>query len=134
MQLFIIKNIPFKIGQKLIVKGVADANSTNFEVNICPDESDIALHINPRFIRYFDVNTVVCDYKKGDQWLNRVTGDGFPFQQGAEFTITVAFSPGEFLVTLPDATTIRYPNHFGAFKYRFLSFRGDASFTSLEIK
>ncbi|KAM9780024.1 32 kDa beta-galactoside-binding lectin-like [Neosynchiropus ocellatus] len=83
-----------------------------FEVNICPDESDIALHINPRFIRSGDVNTVVCDYKKGDQWLNRVTGDGFPFQQGAEFTITVAFSPGEFLVTLPDATTIRYPNHF----------------------
>ncbi|XP_053708365.1 beta-galactoside-binding lectin-like [Synchiropus splendidus] len=129
-----IKNIPFKIGQTLTVKGVADAHSTNFEVNICPDESDVALHINPRFKRHTDVNTVVCDYLQGGQWLNRVTTEEFPFQQGAEFTITVAFSPGEFLVTFADATTIHYPNHLGAFKYRILSFQGEASFTSVEIK
>ncbi|XP_053707820.1 beta-galactoside-binding lectin-like [Synchiropus splendidus] len=130
-----ITNVPFIFGQTLIVKGVADASSTNFQLNICPDENDVALHINPRFNRNNEVKTVVCNSYQGGKWGdNRVTGKTFPFQQGKEFTITVAFSPQEFVVTLPDKSNIHYPNYIGKYKYPVLIFEGEASFTSVEIK
>ncbi|XP_030592469.1 beta-galactoside-binding lectin-like [Archocentrus centrarchus] len=134
MQGMLIKNMSFKVGQTLTVLGVAKPDAGNFQVNIGPSEDTIALHINPRFNAHGDTNTVVCNSFEGGNWCQEQREDCFPFSQGEEFKMVIEFTPSEFVVTLPNDSTIRFPNRIGAEKYSFLSFDGDARIRSIEIK
>lgn len=56
-------------------------------VNIGPNETDVTMHINPRFNAHGDENTVVCNSCQGGNWGEEVRQGGFPFKQGEEFKV-----------------------------------------------
>lgn len=130
----IVKNMSFKVGQTLTIVGVAKPEAANFIVNIGPDETDIALHINPRFNAHGDENAVVCNSYQGGSWCEEVRQGGFPFKQGEEFKMVITFTQEEFQVLLSDDSTINFPNRMGAEKYAYINVDGDARITSIEIK
>uniref|UniRef100_A0A3P8SGJ1 Galectin n=2 Tax=Amphiprion percula TaxID=161767 RepID=A0A3P8SGJ1_AMPPE len=130
----IVKNMSFKVGQTLTITGVTKPDATNFAVNIGPNEQDITMHINPRFNAHGDENTIVCNSYQGGSWCEEQRGDGFPFQLGEEFKMSIEFTPSEFVVTLSDSSTINFPNRMGAEKYSFISFDGEVRIRGLEIK
>ncbi|XP_015253227.1 PREDICTED: beta-galactoside-binding lectin-like [Cyprinodon variegatus] len=134
MKGMIIKNMSFKVGQTLTIVGVAKPDSTNFAVNIGPDEQDVTMHINARFNAHGDENAVVCNSYEGGNWCEEVRDGGFPFQQGEEFKIIIEFTSAGFVVTLSDGSTINFPNRMGAEKYSVISFDGEARIHSVEIK
>lgn len=59
----------------------------SFMVNIGPNETDITMHINPRFNAHGDENAVVCNSYQGGSWCDEVRQGGFPFKQGEEFKV-----------------------------------------------
>lgn len=134
MKGMIIKNMSFKVGQTLTLVGVARPEASNFMVNIGPNETDVTMHINPRFNAHGDENTVVCNSCQGGNWGEEVRQGGFPFKQGEEFKIVITFNPEEFQVLLSDGSTIVFPNRVAADKYSYISVDGDARITSIEIK
>ncbi|XP_053708302.1 beta-galactoside-binding lectin-like [Synchiropus splendidus] len=128
-------NMPLKVGQTLSVTGIPDADATTrFAVNIGPDDKDIALHVNPRFKANVHEHTVVFNTRQGGTWGQEVLGEGFPFQQGVEFTITIAFNPEEFVVTFSDGSVIHFPNRLGAKEYTYFFADGEVRIVSLDIK
>ncbi|XP_037112009.1 lectin, galactoside-binding, soluble, 2a [Syngnathus acus] len=130
----IVKSMSFKVGQTLTIVGKALPDASNFALNLGPNETDITMHINPRFNAHGDENAVVCNSYQDGKWCEEHREGGFPFQQGEEFKIIIVFTPAEFQVTLSDGSQIHFPNRMGAEKYSFISFSGDARVTSLEIK
>ncbi|XP_026218748.1 lectin, galactoside-binding, soluble, 2a [Anabas testudineus] len=134
MKGMIVKNMSFKVGQTLTIVGVSKPDATNFAVNIGPDETEIAMHINPRFNAHGDENAVVCNSYQGGKWCEEHREGGFPFHQGEEFKIIIEFTPAEFLVTLSDGSKIHFPNRIGAEKYSVINIEGEARITSFEIK
>ncbi|XP_028311469.1 beta-galactoside-binding lectin-like [Gouania willdenowi] len=130
----IVKNMSFKVGQTLTVVGVPTADSTNFAINVGPDEKDITMHINPRFTAHGDENAVVCNSFQEGKWCDEHREGGFPFHQGEEFKVIIEFTPAEFVVTLSDGSKIHFPNRMGAEKYSFMSFDGEVRIKSVEIK
>ncbi|XP_053707830.1 beta-galactoside-binding lectin-like [Synchiropus splendidus] len=131
MPLLQIKNMVFKVGQTLTVTGIPNGGATSrFSLNIGYNEQDIALHVNPRF----ESNTVVCNTRQKGVWGQEVIGCGFPFKQHVEFTITIAFHCGEFVITLPDDIKIRIPNRLNGKEYPYFFSDGEAQISSLEFK
>ncbi|XP_039980317.1 lectin, galactoside-binding, soluble, 2a [Xiphias gladius] len=130
----IVKNMSIKVGKTLTVVGVPKPDATHFEVNVGPNEGEIALHMNPRFNALGDENTVVYNSYQGDTWGEEFREGGFPFKQGKEFEIKIEVTPEEFLVTLPDGSKIQFPNRMGMEKYSFMSFKGDVHIISVEVK
>lgn len=124
----------FKVGQTLTLVGVPKPDATNFALNIGPDEKDITMHINPRFNAHGDENAVVCNSYQSGSWCEEYREGGFPFHQGEEFKIVIAFTAAEFLVTLSDGSIIHFPNRMGAEKYSYISFDGEVRITAFEIK
>ncbi|KAM9804111.1 beta-galactoside-binding lectin-like [Neosynchiropus ocellatus] len=133
MSELVIKNMPFRVGQTLTVKGVPHHYAYMFSVNIRHGEDDFALHVSPRFDHRNRSKIVVINSKRNGSWGAESVGKTFPFHYGKEFTISIAFHPKEFVVTLPDDSMMRYPNHIGAHQYSFLHFTGNASFDSIGI-
>ncbi|XP_029996523.1 lectin, galactoside-binding, soluble, 2a [Sphaeramia orbicularis] len=134
MKGMIVKNMSFKVGQTLTIVGTPKPDSTNFAVNLGPDEKDITMHINPRFDAHGDQNTIVCNSYQGGNWCEEQREGGFPFRQGEEFKMTISFTPSEFQVTWSDGSSMNFPNRIGAEKYSVVSFDGDVRITSIEIK
>ncbi|XP_077412421.1 lectin, galactoside-binding, soluble, 2a [Vanacampus margaritifer] len=130
----IVKNMSFKVGQTLTIVGKVQPDATNFALNIGPNEKDITMHINPRFNAHGDENAVICNSYQEGKWCEEHREGGFPFHQGEEFKVIIAFTPTEFLVTLSDGSEIHFPNRMGAEKYSFINFSGEARVTSFEIK
>ncbi|XP_039909005.1 beta-galactoside-binding lectin-like [Simochromis diagramma] len=129
-----VKNMSFKVGQTMTVVGVAKPEAGDFAVNIGPGEDRIALHLNPRFNAHGDSNIIVCNSFEGGNWHQEQREQSFPFSPGKEFKIAIKFTPSEFVVTLPDGSTFRFPNRVGAEKYSALNFDGDARIRSIDIK
>ncbi|XP_068435681.1 beta-galactoside-binding lectin-like [Clinocottus analis] len=129
-----IKNMSFKVGQTLTLVGVPKPDATNFALNIGPNEKDITMHINPRFNAHGDENAVVCNSYQNGSWCEEYREGGFPFRQGEEFKIVIAFTATEFQVTLSDGSIIHFPNRMGAEKYSHISFDGEVRITAFEIK
>ncbi|KAJ8345804.1 hypothetical protein SKAU_G00299970 [Synaphobranchus kaupii] len=134
MTAVVVKNMSFKAGQTLTIKGVPNADATNFAINV-GHEQDIALHMNPRFDAHGDQRTIVCNSYQGGKWCEEVRdAANFPFQAGKEFKILVTFNAKEFQVTLSDGSVVRFPNRPGDSKYRNMKFEGDARILGIEIK
>ncbi|XP_028267139.1 beta-galactoside-binding lectin-like [Parambassis ranga] len=129
-----VKNMSFKVGQTLTIVGVPKPDATDFAVNICPNDTDIELHINPRFNAHGDENTVVCNSCNGGSWGQEIREGGFPFTQGQEFKIVIQFSPDGFVVNFSDGSKIQFPKRLGADKYSNITFDGGVRIQSIEIK
>lgn len=59
----------------------------SFNVNIGPNETDIALHVDPRFNYGPDINTVVCNTYQRGSWHVEVRERSFPFCRGVQFKV-----------------------------------------------
>lgn len=129
-----VKNMSFKVGQTMTVVGVTKPEAGDFAVNIGPGEDTIAFHLNPRFDAHGDSNIIVCNSFEGGSWCQEQREQSFPFTLGQEFKISIEFTPSEFVVTLQDGSTFRFPNRVGAEKYSAINFDGDARIRSIDIK
>ncbi|ETE60165.1 hypothetical protein L345_14097, partial [Ophiophagus hannah] len=49
------------------------------------NESELALHFNPRFDSQGDVKTIICNSRTCGEWGKEIRQSAFPFQQGEEF-------------------------------------------------
>ncbi|TTV09640.1 Beta-galactoside-binding lectin [Bagarius yarrelli] len=113
----------FKVGQILTITGVPNPESTNFAINIGNSPDELALHMNPRFDAHGDNRAVVCNSYQGGSWCQEYRPEGFSFNQGEEFKIT-----------LPDQSEILFPNRPGAEKYNYFHFEGEVRIQGIEIK
>lgn len=52
-------------------------------MNLGKDASNVGLHFNPRFDAHGDVNTIVCNSKKVEEWGKEHRETVFPFQKGS---------------------------------------------------
>uniref|UniRef100_A0A8C6WZV6 Galectin n=1 Tax=Neogobius melanostomus TaxID=47308 RepID=A0A8C6WZV6_9GOBI len=129
----IVKNMSFKVGQTLTLVGTAKPEASHFAVNI-GDETDITIHMNPRFDHEGDQNTVVCNSCQGGSWCEEQRETCFPFQQGEEFKISITFNPSDFLVSFTDGSSFSFPNRMEKDKYSVINVDGDARITGIEIK
>ncbi|XP_066498387.1 beta-galactoside-binding lectin-like [Hoplias malabaricus] len=130
----VVQNMSFKVGQTLVITGVASGDSTNFAINIGSSAEDLALHFNPRFDAHGDQRTVVCNSFQGGNWCEEQRDGNFPFEQGEEFKIKITFTSGEFVITLSDGSEIHFPNRQGAEKYKYINFDGEGRLHGIEIK
>lgn len=55
----------------------------SFVMNLGKDATHLGLHFNPRFDAHGDVNTIVCNSKKVEEWGAEQRETVFPFQKGA---------------------------------------------------
>lgn len=60
----------------------------SFAVNIGPNDKDVALHVNPRFNRFGDINKVVCNSYQWGSWGAEVREGSFPFYRGTQFRVS----------------------------------------------
>ncbi|KAM8824171.1 beta-galactoside-binding lectin-like isoform 1-T1 [Synchiropus picturatus] len=124
-------NMPFKVGQTIIVTGIPDADAADkISMNFGPNDKDIALHINLQF----STNTAVYNSYEGGVWGQEVFGKGFPFKQGVTFSIAITFTFGEFVITLPDDRSVHFPNRLGGTEYTEFFSDGKIRIESLMVK
>ncbi|XP_034046432.1 beta-galactoside-binding lectin-like [Thalassophryne amazonica] len=133
VQGMVVKNMSFKVGQTLTVIGVPNPDATNFSLNIGPNETDIAIHINPRFNAHGDEYVTVCNSFQGGSWCEEFREGGFPFKQGEKFKIAITFTPAEFHLDFSDGSQVNFPNRIGANKYNYFNFGGDVRIKSIEV-
>lgn len=66
-------------------------------MNLGKDASHLGLHFNPRFDAHGDVNTIVCNSKKVEEWGAEHRETVFPFQKGG----TAEVRPGMHSLYVP---------------------------------
>ncbi|XP_067371889.1 beta-galactoside-binding lectin-like [Channa argus] len=134
----LIENTSFNTGQNLTLVGFPKPNATQFEVNIGPNKQDIALQINPRFKFQDDENIVVCNSYQGGRWGSEHLEKSFPFGRGEDSCLMtsciITEFRSEFVVTLPDASKIQFPNRIGAEQYSVITVNGDVRITMFKIE
>ncbi|KAJ8263823.1 hypothetical protein GJAV_G00141690 [Gymnothorax javanicus] len=129
-----VKNMSFKAGDDLKIKGVPKSDAVGFAINVGHSEEHIALHFNPRFDLYGDHCTIVCNSKHDGCWGDEHREHNFPFQQGEEFKVTISFNNDEFSIKLPDDHEFQFPNRLGDDKYKFIFINGDVKIKSFKMK
>ncbi|XP_026233054.1 beta-galactoside-binding lectin-like [Anabas testudineus] len=134
MRVLTLMNASFNVGETLTITGVPKPNAKNFHVNIGSSDSDIALHVNPRFNHCDDIRKVVFNSCQGGTWGEHNYIQSFPFEEGKEFEISIEFKSAEFLVILPDDSVSRFPNRLGAELYPMIFVDDDVRITSFKIK
>ncbi|KAF3694419.1 Beta-galactoside-binding lectin 14 kDa lectin Electrolectin [Channa argus] len=123
----------FRAGQTLTIGGVPTLKAEDFSVNICTDDNNIALHVNPRFQYHDDKKKVVFNSCQGGSWEQEIREGEFPFFHGTEFKIVIKFNGKDFVVTFSDGTNVVFLNRIGLEEYPFINIHGDCSITSFNI-
>ncbi|KAJ8406644.1 hypothetical protein AAFF_G00295600 [Aldrovandia affinis] len=77
-----LKNMSFKAGQDLKIKGVPKSDAAGFSINVGHSDDHVALHFNPRFNCHGDECTIVCNSLHEGSWNEEQRESHFPFQQG----------------------------------------------------
>lgn len=66
----------------------------SFVMNLGKDSTHLGLHFNPRFDAHGDVNLIVCNSKKMEEWGTEQRETVFPFQKGAPIEVQLGiYSP-----------------------------------------
>lgn len=60
-------------------------------MNLGKDATFLGLHFNPRFDAHGDVNTIVCNSKKVEEWGAEHRETVFPFQKGGTAEVRHAY-------------------------------------------
>lgn len=63
----------------------------SFVMNLGKDATLLGLHFNPRFDAHGDVNTIVCNSKKVEEWGAEHREAVFPFQKGGTAEVRHAY-------------------------------------------
>ncbi|MBN3310495.1 galectin-7 [Amia ocellicauda] len=86
-------------GMSVSISGVIDNNCTRFAVNLqCGDseDSDIALHVNPRF----DDNDIVFNTLRDGYWEEEDVVPEVPFTKGESFQLIITASAEAFEINV----------------------------------
>uniref|UniRef100_A0A3B4B0C4 Galectin n=1 Tax=Periophthalmus magnuspinnatus TaxID=409849 RepID=A0A3B4B0C4_9GOBI len=129
-----LKNMEFKAGDKLKIKGLILHDADRFQIDLGYDEEDLALHFNPRFNDELDGTVFVCNSKAAGCWgeekreINNTQN-----RKGQCKNIMVTFSGDMFEVELPDDQEVHFPNREDVDIIKYLRIRGDFKLTSFKI-
>ncbi|NXS49339.1 LEG4 protein, partial [Balaeniceps rex] len=123
-------NLGLKPGQRLTVKGKIASSAKGFVINLGKDASNVGLHFNPRFDAHGDVNTIVCNSKKVEEWGAEHRETVFPFQKGSTAEITFIINPSDMAIHLP-GHQFTFPNRLGLSVFDYLETQGDFTLQSI---
>ncbi|XP_003202288.1 galectin-1 [Centrocercus urophasianus] len=123
-------NLGLKPGQRLTVKGIIAPNAKSFVMNLGKDSTHLGLHFNPRFDAHGDVNLIVCNSKKMEEWGTEQRETVFPFQKGAPIEITFSINPSDVTVHLP-GHQFSFPNRLGLSVFDYFDTHGDFTLRSV---
>uniref|UniRef100_A0A8D0L1L8 Galectin n=1 Tax=Sphenodon punctatus TaxID=8508 RepID=A0A8D0L1L8_SPHPU len=121
-----------KAGESIRVKGKVAPDAKSFALNLGRDGSDLLLHFNTRFDCQGDTWTIVCNSLSGGEWGEKLQEAEFPFQQGEETKVCVAFDAQEVVMKLPGDQEIKFSNQLGLEAVKFLSVEGDFGVKSIK--
>lgn len=115
------------------IQGVADETMTRFFVNLLcgpREDSDVALHINPRFDGW---DKVVFNSRSGGSWQSEDKVRKMPFTKGEKFELTIHVEPEEYQIKVNR-------EHFHSFKHRVpvakvqaMHISGDVSVATINV-
>uniref|UniRef100_U3KED6 Galectin n=2 Tax=Ficedula albicollis TaxID=59894 RepID=U3KED6_FICAL len=123
-------NLGLKPGQRLTVKGKIAPNAKSFVMNLGKDATLLGLHFNPRFDAHGDVNTIVCNSKKVEEWGAEHREGVFPFQKGGTVEITFGVNQNDVTVHLP-GHQFTFPNRLNLPVFDYFDTQGDFTLQSL---
>ncbi|XP_028279261.1 beta-galactoside-binding lectin-like [Parambassis ranga] len=124
---------PITVGQTLTIVGVPNSSAKQFAVNICPNDKDVTLQINPRFRVHEDIETVVYNSCKGGSWGKEMRDTAFPFVQEQEFKMVIKFNSEEFVVRLSDGLSFPFKIPPDVKDWPIIIFNGDVRIKSIKI-
>ncbi|XP_029445963.1 galectin-1-like [Rhinatrema bivittatum] len=116
----VLNNLNLKPGQCIGIKGVVPKDAKSFAINLGKDSSNYVLHLNPRFDREGDINTIVCNSKEADVWGEEQRESTFPFQQGETMEVCISFDKSEIKVKLSGDHELKFPNRLSVDKVDYL--------------
>ncbi|NXC97411.1 LEG4 protein, partial [Certhia familiaris] len=119
-------NLGLKPGQRLTVRGKIAPNAKSFVMNLGKDATLLGLHFNPRFDAHGDVNTIVCNSKKVEEWGLRKLSLTFPFA----LQITFDVNQNDVTVRLP-GHQFTFPNRLNLSVFDYFDTQGDFTLQSL---
>ncbi|XP_078540183.1 16 kDa beta-galactoside-binding lectin-like [Lissotriton helveticus] len=119
-----VHNLNLQLGKCLDIKGMIPADAKCFVINLGKDNSDIALHLNPRFDHEGDVDTIVCNSKAAGSWGEEQRETAFPFKQGEKTEICIHLDQDHLTIKFPGGQEMSFPNRLGLQKASFLSVEG----------
>uniref|UniRef100_A0A8C3BFP3 Galectin n=1 Tax=Cairina moschata TaxID=8855 RepID=A0A8C3BFP3_CAIMO len=123
-------NLGLKPGQRLTVKGTIPPNAKSFVMNLGKDSTHLGLHFNPRFDAHGDVNTIVCNSKKVEEWGAEQRETVFPFQKGTPTEVTFSINPSDVTVHLT-GHQFTFPNRLGLSVFDYFDTHGDFTLQSI---
>ncbi|XP_077195587.1 galectin-1 [Paroedura picta] len=126
-------NIRIAPGQRFSVRGDIPAGAKSFVINLGKKDSDLMLHLNPRFEAHGDVRTIVCNSKSGGQWGKEHRESNFPFQEGTTAEIIFSHDKNEVTVTLPGNVQFKIPNSKGDEGIEYICVDGDIAFRGISL-
>ncbi|KAK6990960.1 galectin-4 [Biomphalaria glabrata] len=120
--------LPFTLadGKEIIIDGVVAPYCSRFSINLCAgptfDNSDAALHFNPRF----EQNEVVRTHKCGN-WGPEEKHGGFPFYRGAAFQLKIVVRHHAFQIYVNNNYFTDFNHRLAKEAVRYLYIAGDVS-------
>ncbi|XP_070804539.1 galectin-1-like [Pituophis catenifer annectens] len=112
-------------GESLVVKGTILPDCKEFEINLGKDCDNLVLHYNARFDSKGDVNTVVCNSRRGSAWEAEERPPDFPFHHNCEVEITFSFTDKDIRVKTEGSGEIIFPNRLDLNLIDYLGVDGD---------
>ncbi|XP_061109388.1 beta-galactoside-binding lectin-like [Conger conger] len=129
-----LQNLSFKQGMGLQVTGAPKPNPDRFAINVGESDSNIALHVNPRF-QGSGPGVIVLNAMKDGFWGTEVIDErNFPFRQGEEFEVSITFANDKFYISLHDGQMLEFPNRLEQPQYSKIWFTGDVRITGIYVK
>ncbi|XP_037103618.1 lectin, galactoside-binding, soluble, 2b [Syngnathus acus] len=125
-----VMGMSFKEGQEFKIRVKPKDDCNRFSINIGHDSDNIALHFNPRF----DQSAIICNSMSGGSWGDEHRDDNFCFSHGEESKFYINFNNEEFIIKLPNGSTITFPNRLADVKYNYFDVAGEAKIVGMKIK
>ncbi|XP_061110301.1 beta-galactoside-binding lectin-like [Conger conger] len=119
---------------ELRVTSVPKPNPVSFAIYVGESDSNIALHINPRF-QGCGPGVIVLNALKDGSWGTEVRDErNFPFRQGEEFEVSITFANDKFYISLHNGQMLMFPNRLEQPQYSKIWFTGDVRITGIYLK
>ncbi|XP_043927315.1 galectin-2-like [Protopterus annectens] len=129
---FEIFNLGVKSGATIKVKGEVSGDASSFVINLGKDNSDLALHFNPRFEDPNDGSVIVCNSKCSGCWESEQREKKLTFSKGSTVKFTIDFKGDKFVIKMPDGAEVEFPNRHGHDLINYLSVKGGFRVTSFK--
>ncbi|XP_041033460.1 lectin, galactoside-binding, soluble, 2b [Carcharodon carcharias] len=125
-------DVDMKVGDTVKVKIFIDPDAERFAISMGKDNSELALHFNPRFDDDQDGQVIVFNNKEDGEWCTEQREDTFTFEKGEYFKFSITFLGVKFEIKLPDYV-MEFPNRSSMDTITFLAVQGDVRVKSVKF-